>query len=435
MTLMILSLLFVLLMIGLLISEYKTFIESGVSKKFYFLFLSSYSFYMLSLFFSWVVSAGFLALLSLAAPVLCLKWFEGRVWQINKLSYILAGVSFVSLIVVSYDLINYYCQYPEYDYKSMSFFGFLFFFSTPAFYLVNCSWHLMDCMVETKPDNNYGCITFFPLLCALLINLSFFDPEFKDFCRNTVYEKGNILFCAEITDVSVYNVRGYKRSYLRYEITTDLISPKSQKFFVFTRDVDHGSVSKRFSYMEYPSWFEGAPFKPGKKVVIERSYFDKRVFSVRNDRPSERVINAFRRPIVEIDSAKYFLDNYADKDFLKENAEFYFRYCGINRVYKAVKLHGVKEDHLEFYVANIPYIEYIYYNPMVSGSTEIPKLDTLLFFKNLNPKISKNWVCMAPEFQTQENFSKVSEYGYYFNGRIWTKEEFESEFSELQKYF
>ena len=140
----ILALLFVLLMIGLIISEYKTFIERGMSKKFYFLFLTAYSFYMLSGIFSQLVAFGFLVLLSLAASVLCLKWFEGRVWQINKLSYILAGVSLVSLIVVSHDLINYYCQYPEYDYKSKSFFGFLFSFSTPAFYLVNCFWHLMD---------------------------------------------------------------------------------------------------------------------------------------------------------------------------------------------------------------------------------------------------------------------------------------------------
>ena len=274
-----------------------------------------------------------------------------------------------------------------------------------------------------------------PLLCALLINLSFFNPDFKDFCRNTVYDKGNILFGAEITDVSVYTVHSGKKIYLQYEITTDFVSPKTQKIFTFTQRDDKGSVPKRISYKEDPWWFEGSPFLPGKKVVIERSYFDKRVFSVRNSRPAKEVVDAFRRPVVEIDFAKYFLDNYADKDFLKENAEFYYHYCGINRVVKAVKMQREIDDHLDVYKICSPYIEYIYYNPVISGSTKITMLDTLLFFKNLNKKISSNWICMDAAAQTSENWSKISNYGYYFNGRIWSKEEFESEFSEFKEYF
>ncbi len=441
MTPIIFAWLFAVLLIGILLGDHERYINRGMSKKFYLWFASLYSAFIVCCIVSRFAAVGLLALMSLVAPVLCLKRFEGHVWQINKWSYILAGVSVLLLIISAYDLINCYCQYPDYDYNSL--YWFLFFCSTPAFYLVTCSSQLdymkktAEEMAESKSNKNQGWTTYImPLFCALFLNFAFFYSEFKDFCRQGVYDKGNILFCAEITDVSLYTVRSHNGSrHLEYEVTTDFVSPKTHKFFSFTKRGNQGYVSKRISYQEDSSRFEGAPFLPGKKVVIERSYFDKRVFSIRNDQPSKAVVNAFRRPIVEIDSGKYFLDNYAYKDFLKENTEFYYHYCGINRVVKAVKLHGEQENNFEVYQICSPNSECIYYDPGLSHYTKMTMLDTLLFFKNLNKKISSNWICMDVASQTSENFSKISDYGYYFNGRIWSKEEFESEFSELKEYF
>ncbi|MBR4677393.1 MAG: hypothetical protein IKO99_05265 [Bacteroidales bacterium] len=442
MTPIIFAWLFAVLLIGILLGDHERYINRGMSKKFYLWFASLYSAFIVCCIVSRFAAVGLLALMSLVAPFLCLKRFEGRVWQINKLSYILAGVSFISLVITSYNFINYYIQYPDYDFNS--FFMFVFLFSTPTFYLVTCSLQLEymkmtdEEMKESKATENHGSIFYImPLLFALLIISGFFYTEFKEqVCKGKFYKESSIIFCSEITDVSVRTVYGHKgRSYLEYKVTTDYILPETKQFFTFTNRENRGFVDREYNYMDDPWKFEYSPFLPGKKIVIERSYFDKRIFTLRNEHPSGEVLSAFKRPVVEVDSVRYFLDNYADKDFLKENTEFYYHYCGINRVVKAVKLHGVEENHLDVYQICSPYLEYIYYNPVISHSTKITMLDTLLFFKNLNKKISSNWICMDVASQTSENWSKITDYGYYFNGKIWSKEEFESEFSELQEYF
>ena len=73
---------------------------------------------------------------------------------------------------------------------------------------------------------------------------------------------------------------------------------------------------------------------------------------------------------------------------------------------------------------------FIYNNPLLNNKIyHKPETennpDTLLFYKTIYKNKTSNWIVLNKSFQTPENLSKISDYGYYFNDKIWSKEELE----------
>lgn len=264
-----------------------------------------------------------------------------------------------------------------------------------------------------------------PFFIVTIIVTIFFDSDFEDICKEKIYQKGRIYFCAEITDVAVTTYYGSKgRRNLEYEVTTDYILPNTKKPYIFTELGESGSVDQKYHYQYNPEKFGKSPYLPKKKIIIERSYFDKRVFTVVNKHPSAKAQKIYQRPVVEIDSKRHFLDKYADINFLKENWDFYRQYCGINFVVKAIKVDEINGMN-------------IYDNPLLNQkisyySKSGNNLDTLLFFKTLSDSELSGWICLNSMYQTQENRSKISDCGIFFHDTIWCKEEFQSQISDLQ---
>ena len=421
---------FAILTISLLFAEREVFLRRGMSERFYNLFTVSYVCFIICCFVSRIVALCFFVPYSLAAPVLCLNRFKGEVWQIDKFSYILAAISIGTLALCSYQLYNCYNLYPDYDYSFLALL--VFAISTPSFYFVTCRKQL-DYMKETdeemairKSSKNYGCSTYLmPLFIATFIMVTLFDTTFEDICKEKIYRNGRIYFYSEITDVAVSTYYGSKgRRYLEYEVTTDYILSETHKPYVFTERGGSGSVDGKFHYKNNPEKFLNSPFVPNSKIIMERSYFDKRVFSVVDKHPMLQKITNSQRPIVEKDSKKYYLDTYADIDFLKDNLEFYYHYCGLNFVVKAV-IADVEGDNIIYYSPVLA--NKIYHHPKPGND-----IDTLLFFKTLSNNDTVSWACLNNSYQTPENRNKISDCGYFFNGKIWSKEEFEAQVGGLE---
>ena len=418
-----------LLLMGLLISDRKIFLLRGMSERFYNIFVAALGCFIVCCFISWTVALCLFVPFSLAAPVLCLNKFKGEVWQVDKFSYILAGISVITLGVCSYQVYNYYQHYPDYD---MSFFLLLVFaFSTPAFYLVTCRNQLKFMrkseveLIVNKSKKDYGAKFYIiPFYIGAFIMTLFFESDLRDACKEKIFEKGRIYFCAEITDVTVSTHYGRKnRKNLEYGVITDYIETETQTPYVFFERGESGSVDGIYLYSENPEKFGRSPFAPKQKVIIERAYTDDRVFKLVNKQPSEKQVTDFKRPIIEIDSGRYYLDTYADIDFLRANKDFYLQYCGLSVVIKAAKIDEI--DGKNVYTS--PFInDSISYTPEAEND-----LDTLLFFRTVSTKEVSNWICMNNKYQTPENRAKISSIGFFFNDRIWAKEEFKSQISDL----
>lgn len=109
--------------------------------------------------------------------------------------------------------------------------------------------------------------------------------------------------------------------------------------------------------------------------------------------------------------------------------DFYYQYCGIKIVIKAVKIGEVNNM---FIYNNSLLNNKIYHKPETENNP-----DTLLFYKTIykNKTSDSDWICLKHPTQTPENLSKISDYGYYFNDKIWSKEEFESQIPEFKNPF
>jgi len=285
-------------------------------------------------------------------------------------------------------------------------------------------------MDNSKSKNSYDyklylIVFYFAIFLITLI----YTNDFREKCKNKIYQKGIIFFCAEITDVGLTSTGG-RNSKLQYIVTTDYILPQKQKTYVFNELGERGSVDKTYNYKENPEKFKNSPYVPNKKVKIKRAYYDDRVFSLVETHPLESRITEYQRPIVEIDSNTYYLDSYADIEFLKNNLDFYYQYCGIKLVVKAVKI-GEEDDKIIY--ENSLLDDKIYFKPETENNP-----DTLLFYKTIyknessDSESDSDWICIKKANQTPENLSKISDYGYYFNDKIWNKEEFEGQVNGLE---
>lgn len=413
-----------------LLSEKGLFFSKGMSKRFFNLFTAAFVCFLVCCFVSWIAAMCFFVPFSLAAPILCLNRFKGEIWRIDKYSYILATISIGSLALLYYQ----YNQYPNFDhcFKVL----FLFAASTTTFYFVTCRKQLSymtnteEEMDNSKSKNSYDyklylIVFYFAIFLITLI----YSNDFREQCKDKIYQKGIIYFCAEITDVGLTSTGG-RNSKLQYIVTTDYILPQKQKPYVFNELGESGRVDKWYKYKENPEKFKNSPYVPKKKVKIKRAYYDDRVFSLVETHPLESRITEYQRPIVEIDSNTYYLDSYADIEFLKNNLDFYYQYCGIKLVVKAVKI-GEEDDKI------------IYENPLLDDKIYLkPETennpDTLLFYKTIyknessDSESDSDWICIKKANQPQENLSKISDYGYYFNDKIWSKEEFEGQVNGLE---
>lgn len=410
-----------------LLSEKGLFFSKGMSKRFFNLFTAAFVCFLVCCFVSWIAAMCFFVPFSLAAPILCFNRFKGEVWRIDKYSYILATISIGSLALLYYQ----YNQYPNFDhcFKVL----FLFAASTTTFYFVTCRKQLSymtnteEEMDNSKSKNSYE-YTFYLIVFyfAIFLITLIYTNDFREKCKNKIYQKGIIYFCAEITNVKLSTHRGRYDSNLEYTVTTDYILPQEQKPFIFSELGESGSVDKTYNYKENPEKFKNSPYVPNKKVKIKRAYFDNRVFSLNEKHPLESQFTEYQRPIVEIDSKTYYLDTYADIDFLKNNLDFYYQYCGIKIVIKAVKIGEVNNM---FIYNNSLLNNKIYHKPETENNP-----DTLLFYKTIyqNKTSDSDWICLKHPNQTSENRSKISDYGYYFNDKIWSKEEFEGQVNGLE---
>lgn len=413
-----------------LLSEKGLFFSKGMSKRFFNLFTAAFVCFLVCCFVSWIAAMCFFVPFSLAAPILCLNRFKGEVWRIDKYSYILATISIGSLALLYYQ----YNQYPNFDhcFKVL----FLFAASTTTFYFVTCRKQLSymnnteEEMDNSKSKNSYDyklylIVFYFAIFLITLI----YTNDFREKCKNKIYQKGIIYFCAEITDVGLTSTGG-RNSKLQYIVTTDYIIPQKQKPYVFNELGESGWVDKWYKYKENPEKFKNSPYVPKKKVKIKRAYYDDRVFSLDEKHPLESQFTEYQRPIVEIDSNTYYLDTYADIEFLKNNLDFYYQYCGIKLVVKAVKI-GEEDDKIIY--ENPLLDDKIYFKPETENNP-----DTLLFYKTIyknessDSESDSDWICIKKANQTPENLSKISDYGYYFNDKIWSKEEFEGQVNGLE---
>ena len=125
-----------------------------------------------------------------------------------------------------------------------------------------------------------------------------------------------------------------------------------------------------------------------------------------------------------------FLDDttfYTYHDFSLIKPDFVYYQEGFNVVYKATfdgnylhfvdvceKNRKVKYSVNSYSLANLP--------------------DTFLVYKNVNEKIDDRFMVCAPEINTQENWSKISDYGYIFHYDIYRKEEIESRCPQIKNY-
>ena len=413
-----------------LLSEKGLFFSKGMSKRFFNLFTAAFVCFLVCCFVSWIAAMCFFVPFSLAAPILCLNRFKGEIWRIDKYSYILATISIGSLALLYYQ----YNQYPNFDhcFKVL----FLFAASTTTFYFVTCRKQLSymtnteEEMDNSKSKNSYDyklylIVFYFAIFLITLI----YSNDFREQCKDKIYQKGIIYFCAEITDVGLTSTGG-RNSKLQYIVTTDYILPQKQKPYVFNELGESGRVDKWYKYKENPEKFKNSPYVPKKKVKIKRAYYDDRVFSLVETHPLESRITEYQRPIVEIDSNTYYLDSYADIEFLKNNLDFYYQYCGIKLVVKAVKI-GEEDDKI---IYDNPLLDdKIYFKPETENNP-----DTLLFYKTIyknessDSESDSDWICIKKANQPQENLSKISDYGYYFNDKIWSKEEFEGQVNGLE---
>ncbi|MBQ3618954.1 MAG: hypothetical protein II939_12440 [Bacteroidales bacterium] len=97
---------------------------------------------------------------------------------------------------------------------------------------------------------------------------------------------------------------------------------------------------------------------------------------------------------------------------------------------KAVKI-GEEDDKIIY--ENPLLDDKIYFKPETENNP-----DTLLFYKTFyknessDSESDSDWICIKKANQTPENLSKISDYGYYFNDKIWSKEEFETQVNGLE---
>ena len=61
-------------------------------------------------------------------------------------------------------------------------------------------------------------------------------------------------------------------------------------------------------------------------------------------------------------------------------------------------------------------------------------LDTFLVYQNVNNQIDNRLIVCAPEINTPENWSKISDYGYIFHYDIYRKEEIETQCPQIKNY-
>ena len=138
-----------------------------------------------------------------------------------------------------------------------------------------------------------------------------------------------------------------------------------------------------------------------------------------------------------IDTTKYsqihdfaFLDDttfYTYHDFSLIKPDFVYYQEGFNVVYKAT----FDGNYLHFFdvCEKNRKVKYSINNDSITNV-----LDTFLVYRNINEEIDDRFIVCAPEINTPENWSKISDYGYIFHSDIYRKEEIETQCPQIKNY-
>ena len=105
---------------------------------------------------------------------------------------------------------------------------------------------------------------------------------------------------------------------------------------------------------------------------------------------------------------------------------------GIYLVYKAVAdtfLNNNSEVVLKFENINMEQNRIRYKLP-----DGVPILDTFLVYQNINKLVDDRLIVCTSKINTQENWSKISDYGYIFHYDIYRKEEIETQCPQIKNY-
>lgn len=125
-----------------------------------------------------------------------------------------------------------------------------------------------------------------------------------------------------------------------------------------------------------------------------------------------------------------FLDDttfYTYHDFSLIKPDFVYYQEGFNVVYKAT----FDGNYLHFFdvCEKNRKVKYSINNGSI---TNVP--DTFLVYRNVNEKINDRFIVCAPEINTPENWSKISDYGYIFHYDIYSKAEIETQCPQIKNY-
>jgi len=125
-----------------------------------------------------------------------------------------------------------------------------------------------------------------------------------------------------------------------------------------------------------------------------------------------------------------FLDDttfYTYHDFSLIKPDFVYYQEGFNVVYKAT----FDGNYLHFFDV-CEKNRKVKYSINTGSITNVP--DTFLVYRNVNEKINDRFIVCAPEINTPENWSKISDYGYIFHYDIYSKEEIETQCPQIKNY-
>ena len=236
-----------------------------------------------------------------------------------------------------------------------------------------------------------------------------FGNEITDKCRKHKYADGKIVFCAKVAQ------KEYNKKAEEYYITTDYQISDST-FFGFVTDK-----------------YDGAQIAEGQPVILERAYYDPKIYSEVNFAPSSEELEAVRQPTVEKGGRRSTLISYMDTAFFNHNMKFVCQYCGFYVVYKAANKGFTDDRMLRYKVvgrANNPLI--FLYNPSTVDDRFF--LDTLLFRCNVDTCLPRNLTCLAIDKQTRQNYAKITDYGYLFREGLFSRQEYERIYPQIKEY-
>jgi len=129
-----------------------------------------------------------------------------------------------------------------------------------------------------------------------------------------------------------------------------------------------------------------------------------------------------------IDDTTFY--TYHEFSLIKPDMVYY--QVGFNVVYKAIRKSTNESDT----TANVCFTDVCGIYRTIKCKTNkyetIP--DTFLVYRNVNEEIDDRFIVCAPEINTPENWSKISDYGYIFHYDIYRKEEIETQCPQIKNY-